>query len=132
MVGAALLIWSAALHLYLYGYYFHKVRTIGALFIAQGTAGNLVAVVLVGWRKAALALAGSLLLALTAGALLFSVWFGLFGYHERFSAPYTSESLGIEVAGTAVLAGAARLLRRCRGPVPRARRKRAAPAPTNQ
>ena len=115
LAGAALLVWSAVLHLYLYGDYFHKVRTIGALFIAQGAAGNSIAVALLGFRKAALALAGSLLLASTAGALLFSVWFGLFGYRERFSAPYTSESLGVEVAGAAVLAGAALLLGRCRG-----------------
>ena len=115
LVGAALLVWSAVLHLYLYGDYFHKVGTIGALFIAQGAAGNSIAVALLGFRKAAFALAGSLLLASTAGALLFSVWFGLFGYRERFSAPYTSESLGVELAGAAVLAGAALLLRRHRG-----------------
>lgn len=115
LVGAGLLVWSASLHLYLYGYYFHKVRTIGPLFIAQGAAGNAVAVGLVAFRKAVLALVGALLLAFTAGALLFSVWFGLFGYRERLSAPYTAESLGIEFAGAIVLVGAAWLLGRHRG-----------------
>lgn len=110
LTGSALLVWSAVLHLYLYSYYFHTVPTIGPLFIAQGAAGTVLAGVLVVSRKAVFALAAAALLALTACALLFSVWFGLFGYHERMSAPYTSESLGVEVAGVVVLAGAAALL----------------------
>jgi hypothetical protein len=131
LTGSALLVWSAVLHLYLYSYYFHTVPTIGPLFIAQGVAGTVLAGGLVVFRKAVFALAASALLALTAGALLFSVWFGLFGYHERMSAPYTSESLGVEVAGAVVLAGATALLagqRTARAPEPshlatRARRR---------
>ena len=121
LTGGALLLWSAVLHLYLYSYYFHTVPEIGPLFIAQGTAGTVLAGALVVFRKAVFALAAAALLALTAGALLFSVWFGLFGYHERMSAPYTSESLGVEVAGAVVLAGAAALLagqRTARAPEP--------------
>lgn len=90
-----------------------QVRSVGHLLARERSRQGPVA--LVGLHKAALALAGSLLLAVTAGALLFSVWFGLFGYRERFSAPCTSESLGVEVAGAAILAGAALLLGRRRG-----------------
>jgi membrane associated rhomboid family serine protease len=110
LIGACLLAWSSALHLYLYTYYFYRVPTIGPLFIAQGATGSLLAAATVVFRKALLAVAGALLLAFTAGALLFSVWFGLFGYHERLSAPYTGQSLGVEAAGALALAGAATLL----------------------
>ena len=110
VIGVALLAWSAGLHLYLYSYYFHLVPTIGALFIAQGVAGTALSCAILLTRRAVLALGGAMLLTLTAGALLFSVLFGLFGYHERMSAPYTTESLGIEVAGALVLAAAAALL----------------------
>jgi hypothetical protein len=103
LVGAGLLAWSAALHIYLWHEYFHRVPTIGPLFIAQGLAAMAVAVAIVAFRHPVLELIGALLLAATAGALLLSVWNGLFGYKERLGAPYVGMSLAVEISGAVVL-----------------------------
>jgi hypothetical protein len=47
------------------------------------------------------------LLAATVGALLLSVWVGLFGYRERFAAPYVGMSLAVEISGVVILGLAA-------------------------
>ena len=108
LAGAALLLWSGALHFYLWVDYFHRVRTIGPMFLAQGVLTVLCAGALVLWRRPVVAGAGAVVLAATAGALLVSVWTGLFGYHERMRAPYVGMSLVVESLGTGVLLVAAR------------------------
>ena len=112
LAGAGLVAWSAALHLYLYGDYFHRVPTIGPLFVVQGAVGCLTALAIVAFRRSLMALAGAVFLIATAGGLLFSVWHSLFGYHERFGAPYVGESLIVEGVGAVLLIGAAGLLAR--------------------
>jgi hypothetical protein len=118
LVGAALLLWSAALHLYLWADYFHRVHTIGPLFMAQGIAGVAIAIAIVAFRTPALALVGAFLLAATAGALLLSVWVGLFDYRERLAAPYVGMSLAVEIPGTVILVVAAAIIHQSRRPRP--------------
>jgi len=112
VTGAALLIWSAIIHLYLYNDYFWQVRTIGTLFIVQGVSAIALAAAILLFRSAWLALLGALLLVGTAIGLLLSVWIGLFNYQEHLAAPYVGMSLVVEFVGAAVLAMAAALLPR--------------------
>lgn len=100
---------SGALRLYLWsavdGY--RHLATIGPLFLAQAVVGCALGVAVISVRNLAAAVAGAAFLASSIGGLAVAVWFGLFGYHERMSAPYAGLALGIEIAGfLALLAGA--------------------------
>jgi hypothetical protein len=79
----------------------------GPLFLPQGTAGIVSALVRVPLRTPILALVGALPLTATAARPVLSVWVGLFGYHDRLAAPYAGQTLGVAMAGVTVLIGAA-------------------------
>ena len=119
IIGGALVIASAALHLYLWssvdGY--RHIATIGPLFLVQGIVGCALGLAVIAWRNLAAAAAGAAFMAASIGGLAASVRFGLFGWHERMSAPYAGLALGVEIAGlVALLSGAAVLAsRRARG-----------------
>lgn len=111
IAGAVLILASAIIHLRLWvdgGY--QGISVIGPLFLAQGIVGILYAVVLGLFRRLGLIVAGAILMLATAGGLLVSVNFGLFGFTESLAVPYAGLSLVVEFAGAAVLAVAAVLL----------------------
>lgn len=110
VVGGALVVASAALHVYLWsavdGY--RHIATIGPLFLVQGITGCALGSAVIATRHLALSAAGAAFMAASIGGLAVSVWFGLFGYHERMSAPYAGLALGVELAGlVALLTGVA-------------------------
>jgi hypothetical protein len=78
VVGAALLVWSAVIHLQLWSDGYRDISVIGPLFLIQGIAS----------------------IALSAGV-------GLFGYQESPAVPYAETSLAVEFTGAAVLVAAA-------------------------
>ena len=104
LAGAAMLLWSAWIHIKLWSGGYNDIRVIGPLFLAQGIACILLAIPLVIWRALALQVIGAITLAATAAGLLISVNYGLFGLQESLSAPYTVLSLYVEFGGAAVLA----------------------------
>ncbi len=109
--GALLMLDSGIVHLRLWadsGY--REIAVIGPLFLAQGVAGILLAVVLAVFRRRWLMVAGAVLMAATAAGLLLSVHVGLFGFRESLAVPYAGRSLVDEAAGAVLLAGAAVLL----------------------
>ncbi len=106
-VGAVLLVLSAAIHLHLWSQGYKEIPTIGDLFIVQGVAGILLALVVAVFRRFVLVAAGALFAIGTAGGLLSSIWFGLFGFRESIHAPYVVTSLVIEGAAFVVLTVAA-------------------------
>lgn len=108
--GAAALIWSAWIHLYLWSGAYGSF-SVGPLFISQGIVAIATALVLVATRRAAVAIFGAVLLVSTAFGLLLSHWFGLFGYYEPLGVPYAGMSLVVEFAGAATLGLAGDLLR---------------------
>jgi hypothetical protein len=110
LAGAAMLIWSAWIHIYLWSDGYKDIHIIGPLFLAQGIACIVLAVPLVIWRALALQAIGAITLAATAAGLLISVNYGLFGLQERLSVPYTVLSLYVEFGGAAVLAAGAGIL----------------------
>lgn len=105
--GAALLIWSAVIHLQLWSDGYRDISVIGPLFLIQGIASIALALPLVIFRRLVLLAAGAILLAATAVGLLLSAGIGLFGYQESLAVPYAGTSLVVEFTGAAVLVVAA-------------------------
>lgn len=108
--GAALMVWSAVIHLTLWADGYRDIPTIGPLFLAQSIGCIVLALVLVGFRWLGLLAAGAVTLAATAAGLLLTVDPGLFGYKESLVAPYATLSLYVEFVGAGVLAVGALVL----------------------
>ena len=116
--GLNLLVWSGSvmvaasgvLHFHLWsseGY--RHIPTIGPLFLAQAIVGVVLAAATAMFRKLLL-VAGAAGLAISSiGALLISIWWGLFGWQESSSAPYVGMAFAVESIA-AVLLGAATAL----------------------
>jgi hypothetical protein len=104
VVGSALLASSGATHLHLWAMGYRTIPTIGPLFLLQGIAGVLLALLLLLWRRLLVVVAGAGFMVATIGGLLVSVNFGLFGFRDTFAAPYAGLSLVLESAGAVVLA----------------------------
>jgi hypothetical protein len=106
-IGALLLVLSAAIHLHLWSQSYRHIPTIGPLFLLQGLAGIVLAVI-VAVSRHWLVLVGAALFAVgTIGGLLLSVYVGLFGFKDSLSAPYATKSLVLEAVAFGVLTGAA-------------------------
>ena len=113
LAGSLLVVGSAVIHYYLWasqGY--RHIPTIGPLFIAQAVVGVVLAIATVALRNLLLVLAELGYAFSSAGGLIISVNFGLFGWQESMSAPYAGLALGVEFAAAAVLIPAALLLSR--------------------
>jgi hypothetical protein len=107
LIGAALVAWTSTIHLHLWDTGYRHIPTIGPLFLIQGVAGAVIAVVLVVSRRLFAVVAAAGFMIATIGGLLLSVYVGLFGFMDSLSAPYAGLTLIVESAGTLVLAGAA-------------------------
>ena len=110
LVGAALLVWSSAIHILLWSDGYDSIPVIGPLFLAQGIGGIVVALVVAVFRRLAVLAVGAVTLAATAVGLLLTVYVGLFGFQESLAVPYAMSSLVIEFTGAAVLVVAALVL----------------------
>src|SRR5580692_1550442 len=109
-IGGAFLVWSAVIHLELYGDGYSDISVIGPLFLAQGIACIILGVAIVAFRWLALLAAGAVAGAATAVGLLLTVFVGLFGYTESLSVPYATLSLAVEFTAAFLLVAAAALL----------------------
>jgi hypothetical protein len=110
LAGAALMVWSAVIHLQLWGDGYKDISVIGPLFLAQGIGAIVIAALVVVFRRLVLLVAGAVTLVATAVGLLLSVYISLFGYTENLAVPYAKSSLVVEFAGGAVLLAAAAIL----------------------
>jgi len=110
VAGAALLVWSAVIHLMLWADGYKDIPTIGPLFLAQGVGAIVLGLLVAVFRWLALLVAGAVTLAATAVGLLVSVHVGLLGYRESLAVPYATLSLQVEFTGAAVLLVGAVLL----------------------
>jgi hypothetical protein len=108
--GAAFLVWSAVIHLELWGDGYSTISVIGPLFLAQGIGSIVLAVAIVAFRRLALLAAGAVTGAATAVGLLLTAHGGLFGYTESLSVPYATLSLAVEFTAAFVLVLATGLL----------------------
>jgi hypothetical protein len=110
LAGAAMLVWSAVIHLELWADGYRDIPNIGPLFLAQGVGSIVLGLLVVVFRRLALLAAGAVALAATAVGLLVTVHVGLFGYRESLAVPYAMLSLQVEFTGAAVLLAGAVLL----------------------
>jgi hypothetical protein len=110
VAGAALLVWSAVIHLELWDDGYRDIPNIGPLFLAASVADIILALLAVVFRRLIVLLAGAGSLIATAGGLLLSAHGGLFGYTESLAVPYAMLSLYVEFSGGAVLLIGALLL----------------------
>src|ERR1700683_2594232 len=101
--GAGFLVWSAVIHLELWGDGYSAISVIGPLFLAQGIGCIVLGVAIVAFRSLALLAAGAVAGAATAVGLLLTVHVGLFGYTESLSVPYATLSLAVEFTAAFVL-----------------------------
>jgi hypothetical protein len=109
-IGAAFLVWSAVIHLELWGDGYRDISVIGPLFLAQGIGCIVLGVAIVAFRSLALLAAGAVAGAATAVGLLLTVHGGLFGYTESLAVPYATLSLAVEFTAAFVLLLATGLL----------------------
>jgi hypothetical protein len=110
VAGAALMVWSAVIHLQLWSDGYRDISVIGPLFLAQGIGAIVIAAFLAALRRLVLLVAGAVTLVATAVGLLLSVYISLFGYTESLAVPNAKSSLVVEFAGAAVLVAAAAIL----------------------
>ena len=104
VIGSALLAASGAIHLQLWSMGYRTIPTIGPLFLVQGIAGALLAVLLLLSRRLLIVVMAAGFMIATIGGLLLSINVGLFGFMDTLAAPYAGLSLGVEVAGAVLLA----------------------------
>ena len=109
-IGAGFLVWSGVIHLMLWSDGYKDISVIGPLFLVQGIATIVLAVVIVAFRWLALLAAGAVAGVATAVGLLLSVNVGLFGYTETLAVPYAELSLAVEFTAAFVLLVAACVL----------------------
>jgi hypothetical protein len=109
-IGAAFLVWSAVIHLELWGDGYSDISVIGPLFLAQGIGCIVLGVAIVAFRSLALLAAGAVAGLATAVGLLLTAHGGLFGYTESLSVPYATLSLAVEFTAAFVLLLATGLL----------------------
>jgi hypothetical protein len=110
VVGSGLLAYSAVIHFHLWdsdGY--RNIPTIGPLFLMQAIVGFVLSVATAIFRKLLLLVAATGFAISSIGGLLISIWWGLFGWQESFSAPNVVLALSVE-ASASVLLGIASLL----------------------
>jgi hypothetical protein len=102
LIGAGLVLAAGAIHLYLYFDYFHRIATIGPLFLVNAAVGLLVAVWVAARDRPAALGAGLLFSAATLVAFGLSVAVGLFGFHERLRGPWQERAGVVEALAVAV------------------------------
>jgi hypothetical protein len=92
------------MHLYLWFDYFHRVHIIGALFLANAASAALIAIALVLGSRVVVLLVGLGYAAATLVAFGVSTKWGLFGYHERFWAPWQEAAAAVELTTIGLIA----------------------------
>ena len=84
IVGAAAVLVSAAVHLYLWFDGFRDLNIVGPAFLLNAVGGAVIAVLLVTWRSWMPALLTAGFGVSTLGAFILSTTVGLFGLHEQW------------------------------------------------
>jgi hypothetical protein len=104
VVGAALIIWSASIHLDLWNQGYRSIATIGPLFLLQFIGGLVVGLLVLAVRNVWAALVGIGFGLSTVGGFLLSVTMGLFKFKDSWDAPFAKEAFVLEISIVIVLA----------------------------
>jgi hypothetical protein len=103
LAGAVAVASSGLVHLYLWADGYRNVATIGPLFLAQGLAGLVLAVILVAYPRTFTAGLGATYLLASVTALTLSATRGFLGVMDTLDAPWATPALLVESAGALVL-----------------------------
>ncbi len=106
VLGAALLLAIAAIHIYLWLDGYRTIDVIGPAFLLQSVIaiGGAVLVLIAPWRLLPVAtLLGALFALGSLGALLMTTFVGMFGFQESTSADWWWETVWVEVGAFLVL-----------------------------
>jgi urea transporter len=103
MLGAALVLASAAIHMHLWATGYRHIGTIGPLFFTQGALGIALGILVALVRRPFIALLAALFALGTIVGLLLASHRGLFGYRTTMKAPWATTALSIEVAAVVLL-----------------------------
>jgi hypothetical protein len=106
-VGAALVIATGAIHLYLYQDSYSGVPTIGRLFVANFAVGLVLGLVILATARRVWPVLGAAFCLGTLAAFLISVQWGLFGFQETLRGAWQERAAVVEIAGGLVNAAAA-------------------------
>jgi hypothetical protein len=110
-VGSLFVLGSAVIHFHLWdslGY--RHIPTIGPLFLLQSIVGAVLAIMTGAARKFLLVLVETGFVFSTAGGLIISINWGLFGWQDTLAAPYAGLALAVEFTAGALLLTASALM----------------------
>lgn len=110
LVGAALIVTTAVIHLHLWLIGYRHVPRLGPLFLAQAITGLVGGPLLALVRNLIGVVTGAGYMAASAVGLILSATVGFVGIHDGLGVPWASASLGVELAGFVVLGAAGALL----------------------
>src|SRR5438270_13202143 len=110
IIGAGLLLATAAIHLTLFNDGYSDIQWIGPLFMLNAVGATVLAIAVLAtpgrWLWLACA-AGALMLLGTLGGLVLSTTTGFLGFYETWQAPWAVTSAVVEGAGVLLLGGTA-------------------------
>ena len=111
--GAACIVYSGYIHLYLWGrqpFPYRDIPTIGPLFLVQGVAAIIIGLMIIVSRRVGALLVGAGLLVVSVAALVIDVEVGMFGFKDSWAVPYATSTLYEEIVGAVLLLAAAGVL----------------------
>jgi hypothetical protein len=103
VVGAAMVVLSAAIHLHLWNIGYKHIHLIGPSFMLQSISGFALALALLAWRRLVVVVLAAGFMASSAVALLLSATVGFLGLHDGLDVPWANWSLASELGGLVVL-----------------------------
>jgi hypothetical protein len=101
--SAVILVLIGYIHLHLWQEGYKQIPTDGPMFLLDAVAAFVLAAAVLAWARPVVGLLGAGFAASTLGALLISLEFGLFGFHEDIHASFVVESIVIEAVVTLAL-----------------------------
>jgi hypothetical protein len=107
ILGAAAVALSAAVHLHLWLDGYSAISTIGPLFLLQAISGLVLATAILVLQRPLLAVLGAGFLLATLIGFLLSVYHGLFGFQDTWSASFATTAFAVEAGGVCLLLAAA-------------------------
>lgn len=96
LASVGLLGWIGWVHWRLWQLGYRDIRIDGPFFLIDAIAAVVLAVVLLAWPRPLAGLVAAAFTASTIGALVISLWVGLFGFHESIQASFVVEALVLE------------------------------------
>ncbi|MHB1433395.1 MAG: hypothetical protein ACYCVZ_14910 [Streptosporangiaceae bacterium] len=104
LAAVVLLSWIGDLHWRLWQIGYGDLPTLGPLFLADAVIAVVLAVILLVWPRPLAGLAGACFTAVTIGALVVSLEFGLFGFREVITTSQVEPALVAEPVALVILA----------------------------